>query len=284
MIAVRELHYRYSGSADPAVRNISFEIEKGQIFGFLGPSGAGKSTTQRILMGLLRDYQGKVEVLGKEAKGWGSEYYERIGVCFEFPNHYLKLTALENLQLFGSLYKSTDVDYVGLLESVGLVEDANKRVGAFSKGMQIRLNFARSILHSPEVLFLDEPTAGLDPGNARRVKDLVLGLREKGTTIFLTTHDMSVADELCDRVAFLVDGSIVREDAPRALKLDFGRKVVRLEHRADGSRQQAEFPLDGLGDNADFLALLHTGEIETIHTEEATLEDIFLRVTGRSLQ
>jgi fluoroquinolone transport system ATP-binding protein len=283
MIDVQNVTYAYAGKSAPAVQDLVFQVQKGEVFGFLGPSGSGKSTTQRTLIGLLRGYQGSIRVFDRELKEWGSDLYERIGVCFELPNHYQKLTALENLRLFGALYKRETLQPMALLTSVGLEEDANTRLGAFSKGMAMRLNFARAILNQPDLLFLDEPTAGLDPGNARRIKDRIFALREQGCTIFLTTHDMQVADELCDRVAFLVDGKISVMDSPRNLKLRYGRRILRLEYRSDHRLERAEFPLEGLAEQEQFLSLLRSGSVETIHTEEASLEEIFLQITGRNL-
>jgi fluoroquinolone transport system ATP-binding protein len=282
MIEVRDLHFAYHGAGADAVAGLSFRIEAGEIFGFLGPSGAGKSTTQKILIGLLRGYRGHVAVMGRDLAKWGPDYYERVGVSFEFPNHFLRLTARENLRYFGSLYHRAPREPAALLEMVGLAEDADVPVGQFSKGMKNRLTVARSLLHDPELLFLDEPTSGLDPLNAHRIRDLVRGQKEAGRTVFLTTHNMAVADDLCDRVAFIVDGRIVMIDSPRALKLRHGTRSVRVEHRTATGIQRAHFPLEGLGDNAEFLGLLRGG-VETIHTQEATLEEIFLQVTGRSL-
>lgn len=200
MISVYDLSYTYVGTTEPAVEDLRFEVKPGEIFGLLGPSGAGKSTTQKILIGLLRDYRRRVSVLGNDLGNWGSDLYERIGVSFEVPNHYLKLTGRENLTYFGSLYQGPTRDPLELLALVGLDEDADILVSQYSKGMKNRLNVARSLLHDPDLLFLDEPTTGLDPVNARRVKDLIRSQKKEGTTVFLTTHDMAVADELCDRV------------------------------------------------------------------------------------
>jgi fluoroquinolone transport system ATP-binding protein len=283
MIEVRDLVFRYESASQPAVRNINFDVADGEIFGFLGPSGAGKSTTQKVLIRLLKAYQGSITIFGRDLQRWGADYYERIGVSFELPNHYQKLTALENLKLFRSLYESETEDPLHLLEMVGLAQDANLRVSQFSKGMQMRLNFVRALLHRPALLFLDEPTSGLDPVNARKVKEIILDLKRRGTTIFLTTHDMSVADQLCDRVAFIVDGEIKELDAPRTLKLRHGHQFVRVEVRCNGATQQEEFPLEGLGHNQHFLRLIRDHPVETLHTQEASLEDIFVQVTGRSL-
>ncbi|HEX7186241.1 MAG TPA: ABC transporter ATP-binding protein [Thermoanaerobaculia bacterium] len=283
MIEARSLTYTYPGAAEPAVKTVGFRIERGEVFGFLGPSGAGKSTTQKILIGLLRDYQGDIAVFGRDLRSWKSDYYERVGVSFEVPNHYLKLTALENLEYFRSLYSGATEDPRHLLERVGLGGEGDKRVSQFSKGMRVRLSFARALLNRPELLFLDEPTSGLDPGTSRRVRDVIRQKRDEGTTVFLTTHNMTIADELCDRVAFLVDGTIQLVDAPRALKLRYGQRTVRVEYGSDGRLQHQDFPLEGLADNPAFLEILRTGPVQTIHTQETTLEDIFLEITGRTL-
>ncbi len=288
MITVQDLVFSYAGSDAAVVRGLGFEVAKGEIFGLLGPSGAGKSTTQKILIGLLRDYRGSVSVLGRELSHWRGDDYERIGVAFEAPTHFLKLTALENLRYFARLYRRPCRDPEELLAELDLSDGATRPVSQFSKGMKTRLGVARALLHDPELLFFDEPTVGLDPVNARRIRELVRRERDAGKTVFLTTHDMTVADEICDRVALIVDGAIRAVDAPRALKLAHGRRRVRLEYRkVDGGAAPVavrEFPLDGLGDDQGFVELLRRRRIETIHSEEATLEDVFVNLTGRRLE
>lgn len=283
MITVNNLHFTYPGGEQPAVRGIDFTTETGEIFGFLGPSGAGKSTTQKILIGLLKGYAGDVEVMGKDLQQWGSDLYEQVGVSFELPNHYLKLTGLENLNLFRALYQGVTRDPMELLTLVGLEQDARTPVSAYSKGMMMRLNFVRALVHNPKLLFLDEPTSGMDPVNARKIKDIIRELQGQGTTVFLTTHDMYVADDLCNRVAFIVDGEIALIDSPRALKLAHGAQLVRVETRQNGATDTQDFPLSELGGNQDFLHLIQAQPVETIHSQEATLEDIFISTTGRSL-
>lgn len=284
MITVENLSFTYHGTDQPAVRSLDFAIRPGEIFGFLGPSGAGKSTTQKILIRLLRDFQGSVRVFERDLRSWDNDYYERIGVSFELPNHYTKLTGVENLRYFGSLYQGEVVEPARLLEMVGLEADGDMLVSQYSKGMKNRLSVARAFLHDPELLFLDEPTAGLDPVNSRLIKDLIKSQKDRGRTVFLTTHDMTVADELCDRVAFIVDGQISLIDSPQALKLRYGRPDVRVGYSRNGASEYAEFPLAGLADNAEFLTLLREGQVSTMHTQEATLETIFIQVTGRRLQ
>lgn len=215
VVEVRGLTFTYPKASEPVLRGLDFSIGRGEIFGFLGPSGAGKSTTQKLLIGLLRGHRGQAVVWGRDRLDWGPDYYERIGVSFELPNHYQKLTGLENLRFFASLYRGKTADPMQLLSKVGLAAHAHDRVGTYSKGMQMRLTFARSLINDPELLFLDRPTSGLDPVNARTIKNMILDLKACGRTVFLTTHDMTAADELCDRVAFVVDGRSSRS-TPRS--------------------------------------------------------------------
>ncbi|MCR4397716.1 MAG: ABC transporter ATP-binding protein [Firmicutes bacterium] len=284
MIQVRGLSFRYRGGARPAVDGVSFEVEKGEILGFLGPNAAGKTTTQKILIKLLTGYSGEIRILGKDLERWGPEYYSKIGVVFEFPSHYQKLTALENLEFFRSLHGPGTEDPLRLLELVGLRDDARTRVSAYSKGMQVRLNFARALLNKPQLLFLDEPTAGLDPAGSRGIRDLIREQKAAGHTVFLTTHNMFIADELCDRVAFIVDGRIELVGAPSKLKIERGEHVVSVGLERDGRIVEREFPMKGLADNPGFVETLRTEKVLTIHSKEPTLEDVFIRVTGRRLQ
>lgn len=283
VVDVGELSFRYPGAQRDAVQDVSFTVRRGEIFGFLGPNGAGKSTIQKLLTGLLSGYRGRACVLDRDLATWNDALYERIGVGFELPASYRKLSGRENLELFAGFY-SGDVDPPQeLLDLVGLGDAADQRAGEYSKGMLLRLNLARALLNRPELLFLDEPTGGQDPANAVRVKRLIRERRAAGTSVFLTTHDMSVADELCDRVAFLVDGRIRVVDSPRALKLAHGARRVRVEVRRGGAMETRTLALTELDDDA-LRDILASGEIETIHTEEASLEQVFLEVTGESLR
>jgi fluoroquinolone transport system ATP-binding protein len=283
MIRVEGLRFGYPGNADETLRGLDFAIEPGEILGFLGPSGSGKSTTQKILIGLLPRYSGSVVVRGRDLSHYGTEYYESIGVGFELPNHFLKLTGLENLRLFRSLYRQATRDPMELLERVGLTQDADQAVGSYSKGMKMRLNFVRALLPDPEILFLDEPTSGMDPVNGRRIKELILEEKGRGRTVFLTTHNMNDADELCDRVAFIVDGALRLIGSPRSLKMRHGQRRVVVEYRTGGEPGRQSFALDGLADDEGFQRLLREHEIETLHSQEASLEDVFVKTTGRRL-
>ncbi|MFK7810056.1 MAG: ABC transporter ATP-binding protein [Saprospiraceae bacterium] len=282
MISVKNLYYTYPAATAPTLKQLNFDIDKGEIFGFLGPSGAGKSTCQKILYKIINNYDGEISIKGKSLDVWGKEYFEQIGVGFELPNHYGKLSAKENLELFAGFYRKEKLrPIVSLLEMVGLEKDINKPVDSFSKGMKMRLNFVRAIMHDPDILFFDEPTAGLDPVNGHLMKKHILDLKAKGKTIFITTHDMTIADELCDRVSFIVDGEIVVTEEPEKLKTQYGNNVVTVELQ-NGNR--SDFSLEKLGVNTAFQEFLKQGEVLRIHTQEATLEKVFIEVTGKTLK
>ncbi len=283
MIKASKLEFTYRQAAKKAIDGIDFTINNGEIFGFLGPSGAGKTTTQRIIIGLLRGYRGSVEVMGRERSKWGKDIFEKIGVAFDFPNLYEKLTAYENLDLLGSYYSNNSAGKDELLERVGLLPDRNLRVEKFSKGMKMRLNFIRSIMHDPDLLFFDEPTSGLDPVNAKIIRNMILDLKKRGKTVFLTTHNMLEADYLCDRVAFIVEGQLPVIDRPEELKLKHGQKTVKVTFNGSDAKREEQFPLAGIGSNQRFLEMIKNEEVKTMHTQEATLEEIFIKLTGREL-
>ena len=283
MISVDDLRYRYPSGDSDVLQGLSFSIDSGRVFGFLGPSGAGKSTTQRILTGVLGGWTGSVQVDGQPLRELGADYRARIGVSFEFPNLYTRLTARENLDFFKALHRDGTRPVDELLGLVGLAGDADRRVSEFSKGMRMRLNLARAFVNRPSILFLDEPTSGLDPSSARFVKDLVREAAAGGAAVFVTTHDMATAAELCDSVGFLVDGRLEGVGTPRDLMVAHGRRAVVVTHRNGDGVATSEFALDTIGADERFSRLLASGTIETIHTSEATLEDVFLAVTGRQL-
>ena len=283
MFKVENLKFRYPKNSENTIKGISFNIAKGEIFGFLGPSGAGKSTTQMIMIKILENFEGNIYYNGKNITEFSDEFYEEIGVSFEMPIHFTKMTAMENIDFFLQLYKKHG-DVESLMKRVGLWEDRNKMVGEYSKGMKIRLNIVRALLNNPNMLFLDEPTNGLDPMNAMILKDMIREFRDNGGTVFVTSHIMSDIDQLCDRVAFIVDGKIIEMDSPRNLKIKYGKRSMTLEYKEKGKTIKVEFPLDGIGKNKEFINLLQTKEIETLHSGETTLEDIFIKVTGVSLK
>ena len=283
MFKVEDLKYKYKNNKDDVIKGINFEIKEKEIFGFLGPSGAGKSTTQKVLIKILEDYRGNISYNGKNIKEFGNDFYEDIGVSFEMPIHFSKMTCMENINFFLKLYKR-NADVEALLKRVGLWEDRDKMVGEFSKGMKIRLNIVRALLNEPKMLFLDEPTNGMDPANAMILKDMIREFRDNGGTVFITSHIMADIDQLCDRVAFIVDGEIKEIDSPRNLKIRYGKRSLKIEYKENGETLQEEFPMDNIGKNEKFLTLLQTKEVETIHSGETTLEDIFIKVTGVGLR
>jgi len=284
MIQVKGLSHSYTNDDKYAVKNVSFEIAKGEIFGFLGPSGAGKSTVQNIMTGLLPIQTGEVLYDGRSIRDVEAKFYNQIGVSFEHPNLYSKLTALENLIYHSGLYDVPTEDPLKLLDMVGLRESANKKASNFSKGMKQRLVFARALMNNPKILFLDEPTSGLDPTTASKIKEVIYQKKKEGCTIFLTTHNMAAADELCDQVAFLYNGGIVAMDAPRKLKQQYGQKAMKVEYLEDGQLKSKLFFLDDPNDLHHFNQLIQSKQYETVHSQEATLEQIFIKLTGRGLE
>ncbi len=280
MITVQNLSFSYS--KNPFISNMNFSVGKGEIFGFLGPSGAGKSTLQKILIGMLPTYEGSAVVNGTECRGRANRFYEDIGVDFEFSTMYEKLTARENLQFFSSLYDKRPRPAEELLHMVGLENDADKRVGDYSKGMKARLNFIKALLHDPTLLCLDEPTSGLDPTNSRIMKDMILAEKARGKTILLTTHNMQDATELCDRVAFIVNGKICALDSPHNLIMSRGAAKVSYSW-LDHGEHTASCALDSLSRDEKLKSLIAENKLQSIHSSEPTLNDIFMDITGRTL-
>ena len=275
-------HLTFSYSKNPFIRDMSFSVSEGEIFGFLGPSGAGKSTLQKILLGMLPNYQGSAIVNGTECKRHNSDFYESIGVDFEFSTMYEKLSAKENLRFFSSLYHRKVRSIDELLHMVGLENDADKRVSDYSKGMKSRLNFIKALLHDPKLLFLDEPTSGLDPTNSRLMKDMCLAEKRRGKTILLTSHNMQDATELCDRVAFIVGGQIFALDSPHNLIMSRGAANVIYTWNYNGEHT-ASCSLEKMSEDKQLQSLIAENRLQSIHSSEPTLNDIFMEITGRTL-
>lgn len=283
MIKVEGLYHSYGNDENYAVTDANFEIPKGEVFGFLGPSGAGKSTTQGILTGLLPLQKGNVTVAGYDVKNISRKMFNKVGVSFEQSNVYSKMTAKENLDFYKQLFDVETRDSEELIKLVGLDGKEDVRAGEFSKGMKHRLTFARSMINNPELWFLDEPTTGLDPAIAADIKDIIRAQNKKGVTVFLTTHNMFIADELCDRVAFIVDGEIKLIDSPKNLKLQYGEQLVDVEYQKNGDIAKDTFSTVIDDDKKQLQEVIANHEIQSMHTKEATLEEIFIKVTGRGL-
>ena len=281
-IQVEDVRFSY-GSLE-ALRGISFEVAPGEVLGFLGPNGAGKSTTIKILTGQLPLRAGRAQVLGIDVTADDPVLQAQIGVCFEEKNLYELMSGRENLRFFARLFGIRDLDADALLRKVGLGDRGRDPVGKYSKGMRQRLMMARALVNAPRVLFLDEPTDGLDPVSARAIRTLIKQEAGRGAAVLLTTHDMFEADELSDRVAFINEGRIHAIDTPESLKLKHGRRAIKVRVRAaDGVREQS-VPLDDADAGERLGEAVRDPGLMTIHTEEATLESIFIEMTGRGLE
>jgi ABC-2 type transport system ATP-binding protein len=282
MIVAEKLAYWYGELV--AVDNISFNVAESEILGFLGPNGAGKTTTVNMLTGLLKPKAGRAVLLGLDMSENLEKVQGEMGVCFEVTNLYEQMSALENLRFFARLFGINGFDAYALLKRVGLEGREKDRVETYSKGMKQRLMVARSIVNRPKVLFLDEPTAGLDPTSSEAILKIILEERERGATILLTTHDMVEADKLSDRVAFMDRGKIVALDKPHNLKQQYGKRALKARvATGSGKLEDREVILDAPETPDAIRELFAREKVVTVHSEEATLEDIFIRITGRGL-
>ncbi|HMM42782.1 MAG TPA: ABC transporter ATP-binding protein [Thermomicrobiales bacterium] len=279
MIVVEDLVKHYGQVR--AVDGISFTVGRGEIFGLLGHNGAGKTTTMRMLTGRTRPTAGRATIAGHDVVTDLDAVKPLINLVFEDQNLYDRMSGRENLTFFADLYAAPRDRVDELLGAVGLLDAGGQKVKAYSSGMKQRLLIARSLINNPRLLFLDEPTRGLDPASAHDIRAIVRDLADRGTTVFLTTHYMEEADELCDRVAFLSQGKIVALDAPRELKLRYGQRTATV---LLDSREERALDLDDAGDAALLAGWMRDGRVLTIHSDEGTLEDVFIALAGRSLR
>ena len=281
MIEVKDLTFSY-GKDKKALHGLNFTVEDGEIFGFLGPNGSGKSTTQKILTGILKGHGGKVSLFGQDiSAAQTQEFFQKIGVLFEFPYLYANLSAVDNLKYFSSFYPKEQIRSIEeVLEELEFKPDfLRKPVSSYSKGMRQRASMARALISNPKLLFLDEPTSGLDPSGAVLFRKIIEEERKKGTTVFLTTHNMLDADLLCDRVAFIADGEIKALDTPKNLKERNSNHRVVIDYLYQGKREEKTIEAPELEAGIPFAH----DEIISIHSQEPTLEDMFIQYTGRGL-
>lgn len=281
MIEVENLIYSYQIKKQ-ILHSLNFSVADGEIFGFLGPNGSGKSTTQKILTGILRGYSGDIRLFDKPFDMVQKDFKEKIGVLFELPYLYTNLSALDNLNYFASFYPLDKRRNIGeLLDMLEFKKDfVKKPVSSYSKGMRQRVSMARALLHNPKLLFLDEPTSGLDPQGAVLFRRIIEEERKKGTTVFLTTHNMMDADLLCDRVAFIADGEIKVIDTPQKLKQENSNHQVEIDYLYKGEHSTTVIEIPELKAGISF----PYDEIISIHSKEPTLEDIFIQYTGKGLK
>lgn len=278
-IDVRNLS-KYYGSVH-AVDDISFSVQQGEIFGLLGHNGAGKTTAIRMMTGRTLPTHGSVHIAGFDIATQLDQVKPLINLVFEDQNLYERMTGQDNLSFFASLYGAPKARVSELLDRVELDAGARKRkVKTYSSGMKQRLLIARALINNPRILFLDEPTRGLDPSSARELRQIVRQMSEQGTTVVLTTHYMEEADELCGRVAFLASGKIVALDTPTELKLRYGTQSARLLLK---DRSEVVVDLASPDDARTVEQLMTAGQVLTIHSQEGTLEDVFINLAGRSL-
>lgn len=281
MIDVKDLTFSY-GKDKQALHGLNFSVRDGEIFGFLGPNDSGKSTTQKILTGILKGHGGMVSLFGKDIRSAHTqEFFQKVGVLFEFPYLYANLSALDNLHYFTSFYSKEQLrDVEELLDELEFKKDFLKKpVSSYSKGMRQRVSMARALISNPKLLFLDEPTSGLDPAGAVLFRKLIERERQKGTTVFLTTHNMLDADLLCDRVAFISNGKIVALDTPRNLKEQNSNHSIIINYLYQGKREEQTIEAPELKAGIPF----PHDEIISIHSQEPTPEDMFIQYTGRGL-
>lgn len=268
VIEVKQLSKSFQKTV--ALQGCDFSVRKGEIFGFLGPSGAGKTTTIKLLTGQLKSDGGDIQILGE--KPFSSKTKSRIGIMSDNSGLYEKMSVYDNLLLFAKIYDIDKRCIEKVLEEVDLLDAKKQLVSQLSKGMKQRLIFARTIIHSPSLLFLDEPTANLDPSTANEVREIIKKLNAKGTTVFLTTHNMEEADEMCHRVAFLNHGHIIESGHPEDLKLKYSKKQIRMKT----SQEDYTIPLDPKLLKQE---LEHIDELLMIHSIEPTLKEVFLTLT-----
>jgi ABC-2 type transport system ATP-binding protein len=266
-----------------AVNDLNFSVEKGKLFGFLGPNGAGKTTTIRMMIGLLRPTEGQIFINGLNVWDNPKKIHRDIGVVFELPNLYLKSSIKSNIKLFADLYGVSNDRVMEVLKELQLDEKQNEKVGKLSKGWKQRVLIARALIHDPKVLFLDEPTSGLDPNTTALIREYIKKIKQRGTTIVLTTHDMHEAEELSDCVGIMYNGQLAAIDTKDNLKQKYGKNEIYLEYKEGNEVIKVSLPAD-TSDTTQFVdKLMEEKRIIRMDTQEKTLAEIFAIVTGGKL-
>ena len=272
MINVKNVTKKFNQKV--ALEEISFEVKKGEIFGFLGPSGSGKTTMIKILTGQLNADSGQTELLGKVSEKLTPADLEQIGLVSDTSGFYEKLSLYKNLQAYAKLYGKPNARVDEVLKQVDLYDSKNLAAEKLSTGMKQRMFLARALINKPQVLFLDEPTSGLDPTTSKKIHELLLELKEAGTTIFLTTHDMNEATLLCDRLSLLNRGHLIEYGTPASIIQKYNHeKKVQLTF---SDETQTEITFEELGQT-------DLAQVVAIHSCEPTLEEIFIQLTGEKL-
>ncbi len=278
---IRMEQIKKSFSGKQILNDVNCTVEEGEIFGLLGPSGAGKTTIINILTGQLRIDSGYAEILGTCCEKLTDEIHADIGMVLDNNGLYDRLSCYDNLALFAEIFRIPKTRIKQVLHRVKLDDAVKKPVSKLSKGMVQRLVLARAILHHPKLLFLDEPTSGLDPTTVQEIHKLIFELRENGTTVFLTTHNMEEATKLCDKISLLNEGRIVEYGSPESLCRKYNtEKSIRISLK---SGKSVELPCDS--DSASSIAdYFASNMVESIHSSEPNLETVFIKLTGRNLK
>ena len=262
------------------LEHVNIQIEAGEIFGLLGPSGAGKTTLINILTGQLKNTDGKCEINGIESNQLSGEQYLQMGIMMDDFGLYDRMSCFDNLKFYQMLDGRGTADIDDILNKVGLLQAKKTQAMNLSKGMKNRLAFARAILRKPKILFLDEPTSGLDPNTIEEIHNMILEEKKRGTTIFLTTHNMHEAEKLCDNIALLNEGSIVEYGNPVEICRKYNHQKKFVLHLKNGN----DIELEHGKERADEIKMyIEKDELETIHTTEPNLEKIFMELTGKGL-
>ena len=263
------------------LHNVSFSVAQGEIFGLLGPSGAGKTTLLKILTGQIEQDSGQASILNVDINNIDSETYKKMGIMLEDCGLFQRLTCFANLYIFAMIFDLDKSDVNNTLKDVQLYEQRNKPVRNLSKGMTQRLSFGRAVLHKPKLLFLDEPSSGLDPVTANFVHDIIFNIANEGTTVIMTTHNMHEATKLCDNIGLLSEGEIIEYGKPKELinKYSIDTSIdVRLKNGKEYSFCNSDEGIELL------ISYLQKEEVVSIHSRDVTLEDIFIELTGRGLE
>ncbi|MEM7231662.1 MAG: ABC transporter ATP-binding protein [Planctomycetota bacterium] len=280
MIRLDQLSVRFGKFV--AVDGLSLEVEPGRIFGFLGPNGAGKTTTIRVLTGVLRPSSGTVEIAGHRIPSRLDDVKPLCGYVPDTEDHFEELSGRENLRIFASLYRLPNSRVDEVLGRLELAEAAKLAVSRYSKGMRKKLLIAREIMHRPKVLFCDEPTANLDAHSTGLVRGLLRELREDGATVFLTTHNMTEVEEICDHVAIVSGGRLIDNDTPSAFIMRHAERRVRVERDVEGCQDRQLFDLDDSSSRARLAALIEAEADLRIHSLDFRFEDVFRKLTGEA--
>lgn len=279
MIEIENLTVRYKRFT--AVDRLSLSVARGELFGFLGPNGAGKTTTIKVLTGQLTPSEGTARVAGLDVTSELDALKPRFGYVPDVDNHFEEFTAQRNLELFADFYGVPHDRIDAFLAMVELEDVRGIAVRNFSKGMKKKLLLARELLHDPDVLYLDEPTANLDVHSAQRVRTLLKRLTTEGKTVFMTTHDMSEAEEVCDRVAILNQGRLVTVDTPIRMKTENAERIVDVVYEEDGASRRMTVDMDDAEQRRRLADLLRDGHVVTLDTHAFDFNEVFLKLTGR---